>query len=351
MRRTIIVLVILGLIGFFGFRTLFGGQTVSWHQRLTLIVQTPSGEVRGSAVTAVTNTLRRGLLVPPEAGNIVPSYRGEAVVVEVLPGRYLFALFKGVLPDGDAPFWVYSAYDLEGPTDLSEKTYAKKMARVKRQPFDSPVPLPPVAYPLMVTFDDITKPETVRRVDPDDLDAAFGCVRETALSRYPWRVAAITYREWVAGEVARLSREMASERSGLTGPVGDAIAQTYFITDDHTYNAADEQRIAELQTQFSEQQRRTWLDARYALEQELPATLPTPQTLSALTGGPCHQLTSVTLEITQDAVTEGHVEEVLGWLQELWPNMLDGKRYETIDASNRLANSLTSNSFSTEITK
>jgi len=168
------VVAALGLVGVVAYRALLGGQTVSWHQRLTVIVETPAGERRGSSVTEVTNTEWHGPLVPPEAGGIVPVYRGEAVVVEVLPGRYMFALLKGTKPDGDAPFWVYAAYDLEGPSDLAEKTYVKKMAKVKRQPLDTPVPLPPIAYPILVTFDDITRPETVRAVDPANLAAEFG---------------------------------------------------------------------------------------------------------------------------------------------------------------------------------
>ena len=49
---------------------------------------------------------------------------------------------------------------------------------------------------------------------------------------------------------------MASERSGLTGPVGDAITELYFITDDHNYSAADNLRITELQAKFSVAQHR-----------------------------------------------------------------------------------------------
>ena len=41
-------------------------------------------------------------------------------------------------------------------------------------PKDTPIPLPPEAWPMLVTFDDITRPETVRRVNPADLAAVFG---------------------------------------------------------------------------------------------------------------------------------------------------------------------------------
>ena len=37
--------------------------------------------------------------------------------------------------------------------------------------------LTPKHYPLLVTFDDINDPASVKRVDPDDLDAAFAFAR------------------------------------------------------------------------------------------------------------------------------------------------------------------------------
>ena len=60
------------------------------------------------------------------------------------------------------------------------------------------------------------------------------------------------------------------------------------------------------------------------------------------------KLVSASIEITSDPVTTG-VEKKLGWLREYYGKMLDGERYETIEAKNRLANSLGSGSFSTEV--
>jgi hypothetical protein len=48
------------------------------------------------------------------------------------------------------------------------------MAKLRAQPLEVPVPLPADGLPLLVTFDDITKPETVRRVDPENLVSVFG---------------------------------------------------------------------------------------------------------------------------------------------------------------------------------
>ena len=67
--------------------------------------------------------------------------------------------------------------------------------------------------------------------------------------------------------------------------------------------------------------------------------------------GPGVSLKRITLEITDETVTEGSAERVLGWLKAIWPNHLDGRRYETVEATNRFANSLSAGSFSTEISR
>ncbi len=174
--KTLIFLLILAIAGFFGFRTLFGGQTVSWNQRLTVIVDTPAGEMRGAAVTQVTKTETTGPLVLMEARGVHTSLVGEAVAVEVLPGRWLFALLDGREDGrGNAGFLIFATFGLDKATDASgRRSYAATMAKLRAQPLDTPGTIPPSDYPLMVTFDDITKPETVRRVDPVDLAAVFG---------------------------------------------------------------------------------------------------------------------------------------------------------------------------------
>lgn len=65
--------------------------------------------------------------------------------------------------------------------------------------------------------------------------------------------------------------------------------------------------------------------------------------------GPGYALKSVTLEVTSEPVVKGEVEKVLPWLLEIWPNRLDGNRYEKIQSLNQFANSLSANSFSTQI--
>jgi hypothetical protein len=168
--RAWLVVGVLALGSFVAFRGCFGGASTGWNQRLTLVVETPQGEVRGSAVTRVTKTDSSGALVLPEARGVRSGVTGEAVVVEVVPGRYLFALLSGSGEEKrDASHWVYPAYDLG-----AAGSYGGAMMKLWSQPHDAPVPLPPEAWPMLVTFDDITKPETVREVDPEDLAAVFG---------------------------------------------------------------------------------------------------------------------------------------------------------------------------------
>ena len=94
----------------------------------------------------------------------------EAVIVEVAPGKFLFALLNGSDQEKrDATHWVYPAYQLS-----EAGSYDGAMMKLRSQPHDTPVPLPQEGWPMLVTFDDITKPETVREVDPEDLAAVFG---------------------------------------------------------------------------------------------------------------------------------------------------------------------------------
>jgi hypothetical protein len=200
-------------------------QSVSWHQKLTLVIETPTGEVTGSAVTSVSITESGAM--SRKIGNAVGiSVTGEAVVVEVAPGQYLFALLDG------AEHWAdpLAAPDIRDPWPWWRSIAASKETAV----------LGGNLIPMLVTFDDINDPASVKLVNPSDLAASFG---------------------------------------------------------------------------------------------------------------PGVNLKAVTLAITGEPMTEGRVEAVLGWLHDVWPNQLDGQRFEDADAQNRVANSLSANSFSTEISK
>lgn len=129
------------------------------RQKVVLSVQTPSGEKTASSVEEISYT--PALLKGPAAGfdNATISRRGEAVVLEVAPGRYLFAL----LSDNRDPWNVF--FPGEAPQATVEKF--KTMTGATRE-------LPSSQYPLLVTFDDINDPASVKRVDPANLETTFG---------------------------------------------------------------------------------------------------------------------------------------------------------------------------------
>lgn len=172
MKWLLVTVLCLAVLGFAAIPTLVGSQTVSWRQRLTVIVDTPNSEVQGSAVTEVRLSDDRGALQLPESAGVHARFTGEAVVVEVVPGRYLFVLLDGGTGwQSDAAHWAYAAFDL-APSNSTD--FRDSMAKLKAQPLNNPVPLPPIAFPLLVTFADITRPETVQKVDPQNLAATFG---------------------------------------------------------------------------------------------------------------------------------------------------------------------------------
>ncbi len=65
----------------------------------------------------------------------------------------------------------------------------------------------------------------------------------------------------------------------------------------------------------------------------------------AATFGPGYALKSVVLELTGESPRYGKVEEALPWIDEYYGTKLDGRQLETIDAPNRLANSLSAGAF------
>lgn len=155
-------------------------QNYDWCQKITLTVETPDGIVTGVGMQRVAVTNTDGAWVPPEARGASSDVTGEAAVVEVAPGRYLFALLTG--PDrgnghrGDAGQIAQYAF---GPALQDDRgrflPIEPRMERlIELIDEGASAPLPPEAYPLLVTFVDPDDPASVRAVDPNDLAAAFG---------------------------------------------------------------------------------------------------------------------------------------------------------------------------------
>lgn len=136
-----------------------------WNQKLTVEVMTPDGVRAGSAITRVNWGAVNSF------GNASSSFFGEATVIDLSDGRYLFALM-----DNHTPFLAMSVFG----TDLEEKfaTAGKRLTGEERfaamERFRGTRDLAKQEYPMMVTFDDIHFPETMKLVDPENLSVSFG---------------------------------------------------------------------------------------------------------------------------------------------------------------------------------
>jgi len=145
-----------------------------YRYRLTVEVETPEGLRTGSSVIQVEQSIGRTTM-DGFGEQVFLRIRGEAVAVDLPDGRTLYALLRS---GGDVewaarviPFLSPAAEDenplddlllLEGKKELPRKWSAQG-------PFNNVS-----AYPMMVTFGDLTDPTSVTEVDPDDLAASFG---------------------------------------------------------------------------------------------------------------------------------------------------------------------------------
>ncbi len=137
------------------------GKVYDWHQKLTVSVETPTGTVSGAAVVAV-RIENLPTIGGKHIGNAIDTdVTGEATVVEVAPGKYLFALLGGSDERASATFRDSSHEDADAIWSHIDSLRTS-------------LPLPRAKWPLLVTFADITNPQTVRVVSPDDLAATFG---------------------------------------------------------------------------------------------------------------------------------------------------------------------------------
>ena len=147
-----------------------GYRREDFRYRMTVEVETPQGLRSGSSVIEVKlSNPGRGPYVLPQAGTTA-KVRGEAVTVDLPGGKVLFALLsKPGFHDGAVQF----------PFDgLKPKPYHGEYAPIRQAEELKGIrgigELPKEAFPMLVTFDDLSDPATAREVDPDDLAASFG---------------------------------------------------------------------------------------------------------------------------------------------------------------------------------
>ncbi len=137
----------------------WGNEDV-WKQKITVTVATPSGDQVESAVTEIT----RGYQSFMGAGGY-SHMQGEAVVLEIQPRKYLFALIHE-----DQKNLAQTVFQKSLPKDTPQALNAiTKMQGEKAM-------IPGGLYPMLVTFKNISDPRSVIEVKPYDRDfaEAFG---------------------------------------------------------------------------------------------------------------------------------------------------------------------------------
>lgn len=314
-------LAVLLLVVFLGFwaASEFNNDIHTWNEKFTIEVETPEGLKTASSVQQIVWRHSYGALVLLGARGVFSNALGEAPLLEIAPGKFLFALFKGArgsdqFRDGgmyntdladvikkESPGRVYPNDKLT----MKETIQAIKDAKGYRFAPSSKY------YPLFVTFKDINDPTSVMQVDPHDMDAVFGCPvpkEDKKQSEAPWRAAGKT---WQSYHLDKLKQEMRSlsRQKGI--------------------------------------ERDQWLKLGDAFREQMNAINQSGRD----TSNDCYRLKSITLEITDEPVTRGRVETVLGWIEQYYNTKFDGNRYETIKAKNRFSNSLASGAFKTEKSK
>lgn len=145
-------------------------ETFSWRQKMTITVSTPTGEVSGSAVSEISVTHHAYLLLGKWMGNM--SVRGEAVTVEVAPGKHLFALMSNSPNDwymARLAAMVAAGRDRPGigPDELRD-------VQDRVGPASGPMVLQAEFYPTFITYDDPKDPATAREVKRLTFAGIFG---------------------------------------------------------------------------------------------------------------------------------------------------------------------------------
>jgi hypothetical protein len=147
---------------------LFGFPDWEWHQKLTVSVMTPEGMKTASSVAEGSWSMAPTWFKIGDSGGGPGEgrLRGEAVVLELEPQKYFFAL-----QDYSA---MTAVYTIAGPhfRPGMRQDYIAVLDRMES--IRDSWTLAPKHYPLLVTFDDINDPASVRRVDPSNLLASFG---------------------------------------------------------------------------------------------------------------------------------------------------------------------------------
>lgn len=135
------------VIGFF-----FHGK-YHWHQKMTLVVATPDGELSASSVVKVSGAVARGKRLD-QFGAGASIVEGEAVALEVQPGR-----------------WLYLTLERKSVSDKIRKAARDQLGLMTSAEI---IPMLPENASRLITFEDPLDPLTAVELDPNDFEATFG---------------------------------------------------------------------------------------------------------------------------------------------------------------------------------
>lgn len=141
------------------------GESYSWNQKLTVEVNTPGSVVSASSITSVRYVLNAGLMDLWDGRGVYAT--GEAATIDLGDGKYVFALLKNSKRLEGVTHWAFYAIPSE-----ERKTLPLIGPMIERSGLR--FELNDENQPMLVTFDDINDPTSVKEVDPSNLAATFG---------------------------------------------------------------------------------------------------------------------------------------------------------------------------------
>jgi len=177
-----LLLVILLVVSFIGYCTL-PYPAYSWRQKMTITIEKNGQLIRASSVIRLRHHRSETFRGPAYRGKVF----GEAVVLELAAGKYLFALLTNDKTDQyymtELMRDVFEQDLLDaGAPERKSRRFSKSRLQwigswlpyVRKLPKNEPHVLERSDYPLLVTFEDINDPKTVKRVSSIFLEGAFG---------------------------------------------------------------------------------------------------------------------------------------------------------------------------------
>ena len=154
---------------------LFLDRNTNLRFEAEVVVNTPSGPKSGSGVYNMRYKYAPldHWLFPHFTDGRSSTVSGEAISVEVLPGKFLFVLMRSDRYFNEPGRWLYKAFSppaFQG--DINSLGVPGWIRAVKRS--SGSYSLPKGEWPQFFAFDDMTNPGSIFAVDPSDLSRSFG---------------------------------------------------------------------------------------------------------------------------------------------------------------------------------